>query len=170
MNKFRRILIAYTLALLFLVVIEVIGVNAISISKGRNDIGTSLYWIVLFSVVIILNLIFLGLFTFLGFLGFKNNRIFLKSLSEGTLIWLWITFIPAISLGMLFHQDLGVRYLFWLIQLVLGGYLIYHYKLPKGLIILAIILPGISNLYFLVYGMHNQESPSIETIHYRNET
>jgi len=162
MSKIKKITLAYILAAVILEFLEITALVTFSFSITKHNYSFGDFSFVILLILFLLNLIPLSIFYWLGFIGIKNKNIFLQSFSNGIIFWIYIFVIPFFSVQMLrlgfFNEKMEIAYLFALVQFIIGGYLIFRFKLPKALAILAFLLPGLSNLYFLIYGMYKNES------------
>lgn len=157
MSKINKLTIAYLFAVIsltFLIIIALVQFGSTLLpSKNTHTLTPSLLaFTSLFTVLP------LGIFYLLGVKGIKKNKRFLEALSLGFVYWLYIVLIPGLVVTLLrvgfFEGNLGVVYLFSIIQTFISVYLIFHFKLPKTTIILAFIIPGMASLYFLIYGTY----------------
>ena len=122
----------------------------------RYDFSTYGFLIALI-VFVILYLPFIILTLF----AYKKNNPVLKSIVRGVVIWTFIfllpllvvTTLPFLSSG---SFDASTFYAFPIAQLLIGIYLVQHYSLPRGFILPAIFIPGLFNLYLLIYGNYKQ--------------
>lgn len=103
-------------------------------------------------VAVMLNSVILLPFYIVGIIGLIKNNKLLRSFSEGFVIWLYISLLVNCIILSLVNNLLFSG----LVQVFIGGILVYHYRIPKHLFILCFLLPGLANLYFLVYGINKQ--------------
>ncbi len=147
MTKLSKDILAYFLA----IIIEAfIGLTLLSTISEKYTFD--LYW---FFYVLLAVTILLSPFIVLSIIAHKKKKVILQGVSKGFIIWLFIAWIP-LSIGSLltlsFESNIYVLF-FGLIEILMGGYIIQHYRLPKHFILLAVILPGLANLYLLIYGI-----------------
>lgn len=115
---------------------------------GRSPVNHPLntYWFVLsFLALLIISLPF--------FIIAQVGNFKLQVVGRSTLIWIFLLPIP-----LLIHatQLPNSKMVIYFVETLIGIYIILFYKIPYSFIILALILPGISNLYFLLYGSLKQ--------------
>jgi|GEM_PF-5749096 len=83
----------------------------------------------------------------------KSGKI--SEIIKSVILWIFITPVLVVVVDSVAGDSMAVNYLNGLLQFFIGGFLIGFYKLPKNFIFLAFILPGLANLYFLIYGVTN---------------
>jgi hypothetical protein len=148
MSKLTKILIGYVV----LIFIQAFLILVVFSAKYPEKYQFSFYYFIVFLLDF---LIIQSPFIVLAIVGFKNeNRRLIKGISEGYLIWQWVTFVPYLLVSL--TNNLFSLYLLVIIEILLGSYIIVKYKLPRPLFLLAVFVPGLSILYFLIYGLNRQ--------------
>ncbi|MFA7208814.1 MAG: hypothetical protein WC120_00865 [Parcubacteria group bacterium] len=148
MNNVNKLKVAYLLAVL------VLSTDLI-LYLVNNEEGLGIFDFVMPLFVFFFVSIFLSFFYALGFEGIKRSSIVSKSIGISFIVW-----IITLSAPRLLFQILGVdtdkTILIWdyMIQLGVGLFLIKRFRLVKSSVILAILFPPLSNLYFLLYGLY----------------
>ncbi len=97
--------------------------------------------------IIIISLPFIAL---LGFIDKTKNEKIFKTI-KGIVIWIFITPFLVLAISS-FGDNISINYLNGWLQFLIGCFLIDFYKFPRSLVFFALFVPGLSNLYFLIYG------------------
>lgn len=122
-------------------------------------------------VTFVLNALILSICYIIGDSERKRRQAIRGSIAIGFIAWVYITILPeaVITLLRTIHEYtqsalLGIHVSFVFIQIIIGGFIIHRFKLPKALILIALILPGFANLYYLVYGIYKRSKDKPVTV------